>query len=943
MLCEEMLPAKKRSHNTHVCNFCKRRKVRCDKGTPCSACVKYGNPICEYPPETSPRTSEKAEKNVFGESVLRLDSAPRPRKRSSTNSSASSLSNGSAGPQNGMLAPGQENYPPSMFSELEYLKSKISMLEHSMSAQSVHTSPNETPPKAANQLVGPVWRTPGGSDDLSYMLGHNPCLSDSQYFSFHNSYVPFITVGSFSARHYYPLSWVSLIKMYSSVAPLFALKQKRYTKERQVLLNPDIEVTGPSDRVFNKKLREFVGEDGEYRSATPIKDASRAERLRKINQRAKTVGLTVFEGDLDGVHDVLQKAVMLLPTRKVIWSLIDRFFERVYPFFPFLDQDEFELNVARLLESKSRACEPVKHLQIMKKSQIVHVGILLLVLRLSYLTLFTNDDTENEANLYTQDPSPKAQQRRFLMDNPIDVDVFGVAQECLFQFGYMRFTSIPLLQLCLFLKVYNSFAPENGEGADDSHSQGFCSRIIDMAMSLGLHREPENFRTKVRDDKTNNLCRKIWWYLVIMDVVAGLTNGSPLAIKRSQFDTLPPFYKLGNENIRDTTLEKEVILSISKFDGCYDRIYDVVSVISDVRAPVPMRDFCTKLTALELQFPDILGDIIRSLNSPNGAVPHIEVANAHTIKIGFQATFFMVSVNLHFFNHYEKMGELDLAYYYLKKLLSVSVFNMMPFYDRFVENSKEIFKNTTDIAITPSFQTLVHKCTIIIHCVEMRARFSIIKCDMSPMHQHDLVRDPAYRKRYELLVETFRLCEICLEIFLNAMKRMMSRYYYCWRYLKAQEKLKCIRNGTEYYTVWCRGKESYMLLSDEMLEDLNGILMRSIQMAQRNNTEPDSVPDLSNAYPQDPEIRSIGTPAGTFPTPNINDQFSDDMWTQMLSMKPDLGKFGLEDSPPDASIPQDFVNLTPNADPSSIPNMDFAGAGFYDSLLNDILLQDVEF
>ncbi|KAJ8137150.1 hypothetical protein OY671_009637 [Metschnikowia pulcherrima] len=67
------------------------------------------------------------------------------------------------------------------------------------------------------------------------------------------------------------------------------------------------------------------------------------------------------------------------------------------------------------------------------------------------------------------------------------------------------------------------------------------------------------------------------------------------------------------------------------------------------------------------------------------------------------------------------------------------------------------------------------------------------------------------------------------------------------------------------------------------------------------------------------------------------------MWTQMLSMKPDLGKFGFEDSPPDASIPQDFVNLTPNADPSSIPNMDFAGAGFYDSLLNDILLQDVEF
>lgn len=868
------------------------------------------------------------------------NSSKKPRKNSSSSSLASStsISNPTTTSYSSIST---ENHGSNMYLELEFLKSKISMLEHLISgAQS-----NEQSPLNAQSPGHPSWNNPSGNpSDLDFMIANNPCLSDSQYFSFHNLYNPFVTMSAMSARHYYPLSWVSLIKLYSAVSPLFAMKHKKNMKDRRVIMATDKEPTSPSERVFNKKLREFVGEEGIYKPDKLSRDDTKEEKLRKINQRAKTVGLTVFEGDLDSVADVLEKATLLLPTRKVIWLLIDRFFERVYPFFPFLDQMEFEAQVALLLGSSSAEHVRVEKLNIVKKIEVIHVGTLLLVLRFAYLTLFTNDDSRNEANLYSNDPSPKAQQLKFLLDNPIDVDVFSVSQLCLFQFGYLRYANIPILQLCLYLKVYNSFAPENGEGADDSNSQGFCARIIDMAMTLGLHREPDNYRSKVRDDRLNNLCRKIWWYLVITDITSGLTNGSHIAIKRSHFDTLPPYHKPGNENIRDVSLEKRAILALANFDQCYDIIYNVVSVISDVRAPIPMREFCHKISILEGRVHQQVGSILNSFNFEKGQVSHIEIENGLLLKIGFEATFFLVSVYMHFYNHYEKMGQMDLAYYYLKKLIYLSVYKMMPFYDKFVDTTAEIFLNTTDLAITPSFQTLVHKCTIIIHCVLMRSRFSILKCENLPTHDQDLMTDLDYGRRYGLLKQTFALCDVCLKIFLRSMKKMTSRYYYCWRYIKAQEKLEIIRNGTEYYMSWCKGKESYMLLDSDMLSDLVGILKKSIKLVPKTEFEEEPVPvPLSTYAPNCPEFNPVATPTNNFPMFQLNDQFSDAMWTLMLEMKPDMGKTGIYSETPPMSFPVDYMNMGPAYDPNQFNEFNNMGEGFYDSLFGDIMNQGANF
>ena len=50
-------PVKKRRRPALSCEQCRRRKVRCDRGSPCSTCVQSGNKTCSYAAPPRPRAS----------------------------------------------------------------------------------------------------------------------------------------------------------------------------------------------------------------------------------------------------------------------------------------------------------------------------------------------------------------------------------------------------------------------------------------------------------------------------------------------------------------------------------------------------------------------------------------------------------------------------------------------------------------------------------------------------------------------------------------------------------------------------------------------------------------------------------------------------------------------------------------------------------------------
>lgn len=885
-----MSQPRKRHRNTSVCTFCKRRKVRCDKGNPCSTCVKYGNKNCEYVSDIHQMVNLAPHPNGYGEAVLALEPMSMNRKAvwmgGLLGSHPKSLSSGSRSHSTGSVSSrssygnGAAMLTPAVHSELELLKQKILMLERLVTyTQNVESRlPASEPVK---------WQ---GSFDSSSLLGYNPNASSTETFSFHDNYVPFLSMQGSGFKYCAPLSWIALIKVDNAVSLIFPYKQKNVLLKRYLSkeLLKDVETLEPAERFFREKISSEVSihEDSLMPDAANMFTRKKKIDVRKkINEKAKALGLTVFEGDLDSVNEVLDKVHMIMPTSKVVWMLVDRFFARVYPFFPFVDQFDFEESLERILGSKSRVHEKVPKLHVEKRMDLVFLALLLMVLRFGYLTLFTNSDAINEANLRSTDPSPRAQEIKFLMMNPIDMDVVDVAQICLLQFGYLRVSNLPLLQLSLFIKLYFSFAPENGDSPEDTNSQSYTAMLINMAMSLGLHREPDKFTTKVRDDRTSNLGRKIWYYLLIIDLHNGMSNGSTPCVCRDSFDTSPPYYKPGNENVRDIEVEKEAVDSLRRIDRCYDILNSVVRKISSLGTPQNLRELCLQLSDLELEY---IKDQRPFTLQPNSlSLVPIEVSQAITTKIYFQANFFLVSIEFHLFNYYERNNQIDLAYFYLKKLVGVAIFNMMPFYEEYVDKSHIWFQNSTDLTVTPSFQALVHKCMIVIQSIMGRARFSQLQCETLPTHMDDMSSNPEYKKRYELLVETFRLGDECLLCFVNALRKLRSRFYYSWRCLKAYHGLKGARDGTDYYLNFCKGREGYMLFSTPMLEDLNSLLRDSLDVVKKNQLRKAATPMFME------EMFTADSAAGSAPLVPENSDLPEDidaLWLEMMTMKPQMTK-----------------------------------------------------
>lgn len=782
---------------------------------------------------------------------------------------------------------------PAVHSELEMLKQKIHMLEKLV----LYSQKMETEPKPV------IWRGGVISGSLA-LLGYNPCASDDEQFSFHDNYLPYISITPLVVRYCAPLSWPALVKVDNAVASMFGFKRQTVLKKvlQQNFLK-DENLLNPSEQFFREKITKeaTMADDDMFAEAANLNQPKKVDFRKQINETAKAVGLTVFEGNLEGTHDVLDKMHLILPSLKVIWMLIDRFFTRVYPYFPFIDQFDFEEKTIRILGTKSHAHEKVAKLHVSKRLDLMHLALLLMVLRFGYLTLFTNSDAVNEANLTTTDPSQRAQEIKFLMLNPIDIDFVDVAQLCLLQFGYVRVSSIPLLQLSLFIRLYHSFAPENSDSLDETNSQSYTAMLINMAMGLGMHREPDKIKMKMRDDRTNNLCRKIWWYLLIIDLQTGMSNGSSPCARREMFDVSPPYYKPGNENVRDIEVEKEAMSSLRRVDRCFDDLSNVVRKISSVGS-MNLKDLCEQLSNLEIEY---IKDQRPFAFEPNSLrlVP-VDIPHAISCKIYFNANFFLVSIAFHLFNHYERLKHIDLAYFYLKKVVSVAVYNTMPFYEDFVDKSHVWFQNSTDLAVTPSFQSLVHKCMIVLQAIMARARFSQLKCENLPTHQSDML-DPKYRRRYETLIETYELCDKCLICYVEVLSKLSSRYYYSWRCIKAYTGLKAAREGTDYYLDYCKGNEGYMLFTTEMLDDLNDVLRESLNIVKKNQSENPTAksepPERENFYANGingpAQVPGVPETPGTTIPDNI-----DAWWMQMLQMKPQMNKPIFSQTPPQVEL-----------------------------------------
>lgn len=224
---------------------------------------------------------------------------------------------------------------------------------------------------------------------------------------------------------------------------------------------------------------------------------------------------------------VTARICQLLPPKRVIFSFIDKFFKQIYPVIPIIDEQNFKHHMNQILQIKPYPNgdeEPVAQLRLTKLADFCNLGILVIILRLTWLSLPAN---ACEINLgpgcasflmpqATTSTISQAKEESLLNKYETPVEVLELVRERLIKFDEISSISnsnvnLTTIQFAIFYKLYLmcwandkptqsgdsdmllSSTANNGGGQDNETHQVLLSSITQMAFSCGLHRDPDNF------------------------------------------------------------------------------------------------------------------------------------------------------------------------------------------------------------------------------------------------------------------------------------------------------------------------------------------------------------------------------------------------------------------------------------------------------------------
>ncbi|GMF28168.1 unnamed protein product [[Candida] boidinii] len=303
----------------------------------------------------------------------------------------------------------------------------------------------------------------------------------------------------------------------------------------------------------NSKLSSNIGNNGSTpNTEEEIRNLKRKKRnMKKLKQISPSAIKNLNYNNTKQDTSIIEK---YLPPKKVVWLLIDRFFERIYLHLPFIDEESFRIQIGRIIDSSDRSSQKIRLASIGTQycEKFLNICLLLIVLRLSWLSLPSSHNLKN----LTPD--------EILMmkpENTITLVLVDMVKEIFSSTKILSKPSLIIFQVGLYLKYYNILSPEDGFDLDDSYtssnssyilstndlngdltnespninSPSFLSVLIQLAKTIGLNRDPLNFKNfySTTEDpimvarlfKKRHLWRKLWYSLLFISIEGNLSLG----------------------------------------------------------------------------------------------------------------------------------------------------------------------------------------------------------------------------------------------------------------------------------------------------------------------------------------------------------------------------------------------------------------------------------
>lgn len=705
------------------------------------------------------------------------------------------------------------------------------------------------------------------------MCGVNPYQSADDTINFFQGYSSvFVKQGS-NRVAFGPFAWASLMRKDPALKLLWdhssRMKESNVktalffinNKEQDVSIedtdvlttqNVDEESIDLDETVFKKRLlqAEGVGDQMPYYKLIKKQVAQKLEKASN-NQNTLPLGLTYVDSKLDMELRLIDKIQLFLPKRKVVWTLIGIYFTDLFPFMPFLIEKNFRKEISRILGPPAYTDEKIDKINIEKRLDFAHIGLLLILLRLSYLSLFTNRNEINERRLKMDIDSKETLQYKYLLSNPVSMNIIDISQECLDQFNVYRQPSVPIFQLAFYMKFYHYYAPEDGDGADGGDSFTSLAVIISMAKSLGFHRDPSTIEGVTGTCKpANTIIRRMWSYLILNDIHEACTFGNNLKINDSDYDTKPPFDIDDEQTSLGNSMDTFINESLRRSIHLYKELTPLLRSILDIRGETKMGILCPLLSKFETLMYQNYGTLNNCIKLDDSK--YSQFSRTFNTKFYIANKGFLLTMYFHLYLYYETTN-IRFSFFYIRKLLMVCVDDIMPHYFTLIGNIQ------CDLIINPTFEQFIHKTNHIFFSLIIRINLLIYDMQIKPEHEAKCARDIQYLRFFKSLCKASSSVTRCLEVSIAVISKISNRYYYAWRITKGHTSLLRLVTQRKFYEeihhkAGSLSKPSYDV---EQIDELVAICERTLNRLGKADKNVVFNPEF---FSEQTTSHSIGTP-----------------------------------------------------------------------------------
>ncbi|KRZ98689.1 uncharacterized protein AC631_05546, partial [Debaryomyces fabryi] len=530
---------KKRNRQILVCANCHKKKRKCDRELPCSSCIRLSiESSCSY---FTPKRQHVVDDKL--------------------NATHGFSEQNRTGINNNLNENRVGEHREDLNGRVETLNKKVRELEALLTTST--RDKNQKPrdlllsfrygDTSTQKVEGSSKSIYLNSKGIEGFVGFNPVQLDNQTINFLNT---FNTNSNVPVSPYGPLRYLILIKQDPTGILISNYLRSPSLRNFEHFSSPHVadldKLEEKSRHFYGDSYIKKIGKDHTPNDIIEVKNA--------ISKFGLSRGISLSIAQPENERNLLDKVKLVLPNKKTVNLLINLFFEVLYPHFPILDETTFRSDILAIFDGEinNSQINKIETIKIRNRQDVAVIATLLMLMRLSYLSLFNNDARKNESLLNSENDSLDIRNKKYLLQNPVQLEVINVAKLCIRELDLISLPNLAIFQASLMMQIYQTYSPEE-DTFIRTESPVSIGNLYQMANSLFLNRDPDYilyYADRRMDEKMKTLSRRLWYFLITLDIEDSIIYGTQIYTVEVNYDTkIPTVPKKNSDSLMDKETE----------------------------------------------------------------------------------------------------------------------------------------------------------------------------------------------------------------------------------------------------------------------------------------------------------------------------------------------------------------------------------------------------